>query len=70
MIARSQRPHRGPDGMDHACTFVSVNTGIRCRVIAVTTVQIGLADATRYNPDDQFLGPRLAEFYCVDDEWT
>jgi hypothetical protein len=56
--------------MDHARTFMSVNTGIRRRVIAVTTVQIGLADAARYDPYDQLVGPGLAEFYRVDNEWT
>ena len=70
MIAGREFGHAGADGLHHAGTFVAVNRGIGRVVVAVATVQVGLAHAARHDPDQRLVRARIGQFEPIDREGT
>src|SRR5262249_5458421 len=58
------------DGLHHTRAFVAVNRGIGRVVVAVATVQVGLAHAARHDPDQRLVRPRIGQFEPIDREGT
>ena len=58
------------DRVDHAGTFVPVNSRVGRYVVTITAVQIGLAHPAGHDTYDQLVSPGRAEFQSIDDERT
>ena len=70
VIAGCEFRHAVADGLHHARAFVAVNRGIGRVVVAVATVQVGLAHAARHDPDQRLVRPRIGQFEPIDREGT
>ena len=70
MIAGRECGHAVADGLHHARAFVAVNRGIGRVVVAVATVQVGLAHAACHDPDQRLVRPRIGQFEPIDGEGT
>ena len=68
MIACCQMLDRATDGDNDTRPLVTINGGIRHLEIAVTGVQIGMANAGRGDLDQRLIGSRRVEIEAVEVE--
>lgn len=68
MIARREPGHVLADRLHDPCPLVAVNGGVGPIVVAIAAVQVGLAHATRNDPDQRLVRARIGQLQLFDRE--